>query len=136
MADGTTVHVVSHCYDFFWCHLIQERPSAWYDLLPQLQASAGFAVVAAAAAPPQATAVAAAATLAADLLALRPEAIHVAVHMRTVKRRRLKNAYYGTLVAALRRSPRRYTLHVPIVRALAVGISLFRFTCGGHSNLY
>ena len=112
VADGATVHVVSHCYDFFWCYLMQERPSAWYDLLPQLQAAAGIAVAAAAAAaaPPQAAAVAATATAttAAELLALRPEAIHVAVHMRTVKRRRLKNAYYGTLVAALRRRHTRY----------------------------
>ena len=88
VADGATVHVVSHCYDFFWCYLMQERPSAWYDLLPQLQAAAGIAVAAAAAAaaPPQAAAVAATATAttAAELLALRPEAIHVAVHMRTV----------------------------------------------------
>lgn len=109
VADGTAVHVVSHCYDFFWCHLMQERPSAWYDLLPKLQAAAGIAAAAAAAAPPQAAVAATATgTTAADLLALRPDAIHVALHMRTVKRRRLKNAYYGTLVAALRRRHTRY----------------------------
>ena len=117
VADGATVHVVGHCFDFFWCHLMRERPSAWYDLLPHLQAAAGIAAATAAAAAPRQ---AATATTAAELLALRPEAIHVALHLRTVKRRRLKNAYYGALVVALRR---RHTRHLAATATSALSLS-------------
>ena len=119
VANGATVHVVGHCYDFFWCHLMRERPSAWYDLLPHLQAVAGIAAATAtaAAAPRQA----ATATMAAELLALRPEAIHVALHLRTVKRRRLKNAYYGALVVALQR---RHTRHLAAIATASSALSL------------
>ena len=111
VADGATVHVVGHCYDFFWCYLMRENPSAWYDILPRLQAAADIA------APRQA----ATATTATELLALRPEAIHVALHLRTVKRRRLKNAYYGALVVALRR---RHTRHLAAVANGTSALSL------------
>jgi len=118
VADGATVHVVGHCFDFFWCHLMRERPSAWYDILPHLQAAAGIAAATTAAFAPRQVATA---TTAAELLALRPEAIHVALHLRTVKRRRLKNAYYGALIVALRR---RHTRHLAAVATATSALTL------------
>ena len=79
------VHVLLHCYDFFWCRLVKEQPQRWYELLPRLQAAA--AAVSAPPTPP--------------LLALSANAINVGLHIRSVKRRRLKNGYWGSLVGAL-----------------------------------
>ena len=79
------VHVVMHCYDYFWCRLVKQQPRIWYELLPKLQAAA--AAVSAPPTPP--------------LLALSADAINVGLHIRSVKRRRLKNGYWGSLVAAL-----------------------------------
>ena len=83
--NGMSVYSGDHCWDKFWCQVARPPASAWYAVLPELRAAYYAAPIGKP--PPRARA---------------SSTIVVAIHYRSVKRRRLSNSFYTEMINALR----------------------------------
>ena len=87
--DGSSVYGSEHCWDRFWCGTIKRTPSSWYAALRFVRANAYYA-------SPKAKP-----HLAHERHATTRGAVHVVIHYRSVKRRRLKNGFYMAVLYGL-----------------------------------
>ena len=84
MRDGTSVHSGDSCWDRFWCKTARAPATAWYAALPAVRSAYYSTSIPKPASPRH-----------------HHHTILVAVHYRSVKRRRLNNGFYSEIINAL-----------------------------------